>query len=58
MKFPKFDLMNMDGKISDKKLLCYLISSLKNGSRADPLPTHASKNMGFLGWKYFSMTSK
>ena len=57
MKFPKFDMVKMAGKISDKTLLYYLISNLKNGSRADPLTTHASKNIGFLGWNYFAITS-
>ena len=23
-----------------------------------PLPTHASKNIWFIGWNYFAMTSK
>ena len=50
MKFPKYEMVKMARKISDKTFLYYLISSLKNGSRADPLPTHASKNIGFLGW--------
>ena len=58
MKFPKFEMVKMDGKIRDKNLLYYLISSLKNGLRADPLSTHASKKIGFLGWNYFAMTSK
>ena len=58
MKFPKFEMVKMDREISDKNLLYYLISSLNNGSRGDPLPTHASKNIGFLGWNYFAMTSK
>ena len=58
MKVPKFEMVKMARKISDKTLLPYLISSLKNGFRGKPLPTHASKNIGFLGWNYFAMTSK